>query len=313
MDVERPLFSFGIRGSKMPAQSASAGANRKYLMKRNSNGFTVAELLVATAITMLIMAGVVSIFLAQQRLYQQERQTSDMSQTIRLATDFITSDLRMAGYGVPVPDGEFPLWINWVAGVSNAISVTQGASAADPDRISITAAFEEPLNNLSQAVPVGDTVIKVPAGTSGMFNTTTRKVIFLGNTELARIVSIAGANLTISTDPTTNGVGLAFAYPAGAPIELVEVVTYYCNNTVTNFPYRPYLGKDRHASAVSNEVQRLIAVGVENLQATLLSNAVAFVLTGRTDEPDRHYTHPTAGDHYRRKTLNCEVTTRNAR
>ncbi|NQT92661.1 MAG: hypothetical protein HQ559_07865 [Lentisphaerae bacterium] len=279
---------------------------------RAYSGFTVLEMQVALAISALVVAGTISIFFAQQNLYRRQRQVSDMNQNVRMALDFVVDDVRMAGYGVPVPATEFPLWIDWVGGVSNAVWVTQGASASDPDRISITAAFGDPVTSLNSASSAGDTVVQLPVHAASIFDTTTRKVIYIGKTELARIVSIAGFRMTISTDPVSAGAGLEYDYPAGTPVELVQVVSYYCNNNPTNFPYRPFLAKDDNRGLIAREAQKIVAVGIENLQARQTSNAVAIVLTARTAEPDTAYTHPVAGDHYWRKTVNSDVTLRNA-
>jgi type IV pilus assembly protein PilW len=66
-------------------------------MKSNA-GFTLVEMLVAVAVSMIIMAGVYSAFLSQQKNTVVQTNVSDIQQNLRAAMDFLARDLRLAGY-----------------------------------------------------------------------------------------------------------------------------------------------------------------------------------------------------------------------
>lgn len=64
----------------------------------NKNGFTLIEMLVALVVTMVIMGGAYSVFNSQQKQTTIQTNVSDVQQSVRAAMDFMSRDLRMAGY-----------------------------------------------------------------------------------------------------------------------------------------------------------------------------------------------------------------------
>jgi hypothetical protein len=187
-----------------------------------------------------------------------------------------------------------------VAGITNPVTVVQGATTNDADTISVAGAFGEPVSTLAFDVTAGDTTLTVALGTDTEFDTTTRKLIFVGRRELARIVSQSGHMLTISTDPVTNGVGFLNNFAADEPVELVQVVTYSWAPDPGSFPHVPHVKRDDNTGALTLDVQKIVAVNIENFQVEPSTNLFALALTARTADPDGKYTHPTEGDHYRR-------------
>ncbi|MDY0220203.1 MAG: PilW family protein [Desulfobacterium sp.] len=63
-----------------------------------SGGFTLVELLIAMAISGIVMAGVMTAFLSQHGSYLVQDNVVEMQQNIRAAMELITSEVRMAGY-----------------------------------------------------------------------------------------------------------------------------------------------------------------------------------------------------------------------
>jgi len=61
-------------------------------------GFTLVELLIAMAISGVIMTGVYSAFKTQQDSYLAQDQVAEMQQNIRAGLYIMASDIRMAGY-----------------------------------------------------------------------------------------------------------------------------------------------------------------------------------------------------------------------
>ncbi len=66
--------------------------------RRNMNGFTVVELIVAVALTGIATAAVYKSFSAQQNVYTAQGQVVDLQQNLRAGTDLLVRELRMAGY-----------------------------------------------------------------------------------------------------------------------------------------------------------------------------------------------------------------------
>lgn len=71
-------------------------------MNRDSEtGFTIIELLLATATLMVVMSAALTFFSRGQRVYTNERATLDMVQDLRTTFDRFTNEIRMAGAGLP--------------------------------------------------------------------------------------------------------------------------------------------------------------------------------------------------------------------
>lgn len=64
----------------------------------NTNGFTLIEVLIAMVVSLIIMGGAYTFFDSQQKQTTIQTNVSDAQQTLRAAMDFISRDLRMAGY-----------------------------------------------------------------------------------------------------------------------------------------------------------------------------------------------------------------------
>jgi hypothetical protein len=91
----------------------------------------------------------------------------------------------------------------------------------------------------------------------------------------------------------------------------VKTITYSCIPNPSGFPNRPYLRRVDNTEPLTMEVQKICAVGIENLQVDQGTNSLSIRVTGRTDRADYTYTDPDTGDHYRRVTLSSTITPRN--
>ena len=75
-------------------------ASARHAPLRPEAGFTIGELLVATAITMALMATIVGVMNPVQGMFDAQPELSDVQQRLRIGVDALTKDLLMAG--VPV-------------------------------------------------------------------------------------------------------------------------------------------------------------------------------------------------------------------
>jgi type II secretory pathway pseudopilin PulG len=64
-------------------------------------GFTLVEVLVALAITMIVMAAVFGLLVKGQTTFEREPEVADLNQNIRVGLDMISRDLALAGYKAP--------------------------------------------------------------------------------------------------------------------------------------------------------------------------------------------------------------------
>ena len=79
-------------------------------------GFTLIELMIAMLIGVFLMGGVIQIFLSAKQAYRLQENLSRLQENGRFAMDFITKDVRMAGF----------------AGCASKISVNNIATPVSP-------------------------------------------------------------------------------------------------------------------------------------------------------------------------------------
>jgi type IV pilus assembly protein PilW len=65
---------------------------------KSKAGFTLIEVLVAMAVSLIILGSAYSVFLSQQKNTVVQTNISDIQQNLRAAMDFLARDIRMAGY-----------------------------------------------------------------------------------------------------------------------------------------------------------------------------------------------------------------------
>jgi prepilin-type N-terminal cleavage/methylation domain-containing protein len=277
---------------------------------KRSQGFTLVEMLIAAFVSVLLMAAIFSGFIFQRRAFEAQQQVNEMQQNVRSATDMLSRDVRMAGYGLKVPSSKLSLWVDWVPGMTENPLVVQGDSG-DPDRVTIAAALDEPLTSLLYAVTNRSNIITVAPGDGEKFNTTDRKILYIGKSETVRIVAVAGDTLVISRDPTDNGKGLKHSYEAGTPVELVRAVTYRWVDATSTYPFQPHLTRESLDQDYAAEWQKITAGNIDDFQVTTDTYALDVEVVGRTAKEDSHYTDPDHGDHYRRLGLETRVYPRN--
>lgn len=258
-------------------------------------GFTLVEVLVALALSMILLAGVYSAFSMQDQAYRVQGQVTDMQQRARAAADQVVDDLQMAGYGLPASG--IGSWVTWVA-MTDDPEITDGAGGA-PDTVSIAAAFDA-AGSLAADAPAGTGVLVLGSGEGSRFNTTDRSVFFLGRNRTGVVLGVVGDVLAVDMDPAAGGIqGLGMDYPAGTPIEAVKVVTYRLSGTT--------LVRDENQGAGEQPV----VDGIDDFQVSRAGDTVTVGLTARTEKADPNYTDPTAGDGYRRVTYLPAVNLRN--
>jgi len=64
-------------------------------------GFTLVELMIAVAISGIIMTAVYQMFIGQRKAYSLQNEIAEMQQNVRASEHMMTREIRMAGYKVP--------------------------------------------------------------------------------------------------------------------------------------------------------------------------------------------------------------------
>jgi type IV pilus assembly protein PilW len=107
---------------------------KRYIEKENnlSPGFTLVEILVALAISSIVISGIIYSFSGQQKSEISQTQLVEMQQNIRAAMYIMTMDIRMAGYD-PDPQRAFSAGITDAGDGSNGNPLTFTYVEGDTD------------------------------------------------------------------------------------------------------------------------------------------------------------------------------------
>ena len=83
------------------------------LRSRRERGFTLAEILVTTAIFAIIMIAALAVYDRSNKVFKSSAEAADLQQSTRIGFEKLVSDVRMAGFdysrgGIPTGDGQAP-------------------------------------------------------------------------------------------------------------------------------------------------------------------------------------------------------------
>ncbi|HOJ26936.1 MAG TPA: prepilin-type N-terminal cleavage/methylation domain-containing protein, partial [Candidatus Saccharicenans sp.] len=105
--------------------------------RKNQAGFTLIELIVSSAIMLVVIIGALALYSRSNQISVDQEQYAELQHDVRSAMYLITRDLRMAGVGLPPEFGMYAL-----EGFNNEDQGTE----VKPDRLIILGNIDEPLN-----------------------------------------------------------------------------------------------------------------------------------------------------------------------
>ncbi len=88
---------------------------------RSNFGFTLVELIVALAISTMVLAAVYHVFISNNRIYLKQNEMVKMEQNLRSGLNLLERNIRMAGYD---PTENYTLGVNKTASTENLIVIS---------------------------------------------------------------------------------------------------------------------------------------------------------------------------------------------
>src|SRR4030043_789378 len=166
---------------------------------KGCKGLTLIELLVAMAISAVLIAAMYRTFIGQHRTYMVQEQVVDMQQNVRVAINRMMREIRMAGFGSVwnvFPPQHLPFLtiagpFLYVINPGDGRDIIEGQPV---DRITIIGAFEQ-VSTLNNPTDGSDTIELV--GGANKFNLFTRRYLCIGGLETHIVRWIDGNTITL--------------------------------------------------------------------------------------------------------------------
>ena len=246
-------------------------------LKKKNSGFSLIEIFISLAIYGTVVSGVVSYLSTNKRVNRQVDIDATMEANLRIGMDRVVGSIRNAGYGIP--DSGLDLWLPWIPpGFTNqAIVITDGNTASDPDIISVASCTSKPVMTLTTAASPGDTPLIVDD--TSLVNTGEKLLISIDESEFAHIYNVNATTKTllIDTDVTTHHTvsaeGVTKGYFVGAEICRVDVTTFDIDSNK--------LRRDKnHGAGPERLVDEIVDMQIETITPDLQYKVT---LTARSD------------------------------
>ncbi len=216
--------------------------NLKLTIRNSQRGFSLVELMIALMITVLVIAGVYTTFVVQQRSFTSQDQVAETQGSSKIAFNMLVNDIRNAGYGYP--EDESPL----INGFKGVVTLNDGTGPNGSDTITLIGGFRDiaTVGVLpgQDTVETGQTYLDVCYTGTTKFNDTNKKYISIDGVTYAEITNVGSGSLSscaADTERLTLDRPVDKAFPVGRPVYLIEDVTYRlvtadgtnCNNAKT--------------------------------------------------------------------------------
>ena len=262
---------------------------------KDNKGLSLIELLVALAISSLVIGALYGVFIGQQRTHGVQEQVVEMRQAMRGPVSTMIRELRMAGFGNV--DMVLPITLTNGAGVTVSYPNIVNRDMPSQGWISIVSAL---LNSDAQSPSLTGTVSRTIITVSSVadFDTGNRRYISIGGIESNEITNINGNQLTLLNKMT-------YTHNVGTRIYPIRAISY-----------GPLGERDDHAGSGPQP----IADNLESIQYGYLDDQgnpeandarvqmVNLRVTALTDDADPQYK---SGDGHRRREVSSNVQLRN--
>jgi len=315
-------------------------AESRALRRRHPGaGYSLIEVMAALVILSLAMTAVFATFTTQQQSFTAQSRVAEMQMNLRIAVDYMSRDIRMAGYGIP-DNVNVPAAANQ-AGLTTIRALFAVDNTTGPDQVYVLYRFDMDANqpatvNTAAMASAGSVTVDNAVG----FLSTGGELVVIADTSRADVfqtTSVAGSVLNFGGTYGTIGHTLYGIGPPQATVAKARFVRYFIDGSD---PAHPTLMVDRN---IVGQAAQPVADDIEDLQLTygLDTNAdgaidtwtpapgtpsqvrqVRLQLMARSRLPDKNWTEtrPALGNHaagasadgYRRRIIDVVIDLRNS-
>ncbi len=245
-----------------------------------SRGFSLVELMVAITIGLMILAAVSAVFVSSKRSYSTQDRLSRLQENARFAIQFLTRDIRMAGYSGCAKDivNTNNTLNNSTSFLYNATVPLEGidntASTWSPSTLASTLASMK-ANTDAIAIRSADPSLIVPVSSTMQSETDAVGVTSVAQINTNDIVMVADCSNADVMQVTGNGSSALAHALSGTPGNATQTLSkaYDTAAQVMKFHTRVYYVKNRTDGTPAlymqdNGTDQELVEGVESLQIT---------------------------------------------
>ena len=315
--------------------------NGDRILRRSEAGFSLIEVMSALVILAIALTAVFATFISQQKSFTVQNRVAEMQQNLRQAIEYISRDIRLAGYGIPdnvvVPGTANP------AGIASIRSLYAIDNTTGPDQIYILYMFDMDANQppaVNTAAMTGTGSVTVD-NTDGFLPAGGELVLITDGTtaDLFQTTLAGGGVLTFGTGAYNTGHTKFYGVgPPPSTVSKARFVRYFIDNSTDSA--HPTLMVDRN---IPGQGAQPLADDIEDMQLTygIDTNAdgiieswsaspttpsqirqvrLQFIARTRLPEAGWSETRPAIGNHpgggtadgYRRRTYDIVIDVRNS-
>ena len=169
----------------------------------DQKAFTLIELMVALALSFILIGAIYQGFTSQHKAYTVQDQVAEAQQNARMAMNILMRDLRMAGHGMP--DGGIE-----IGGItySNAIEIAKAGTkykgiTQSFDCITVVGAFGAPSGYLNGTLSAGSTELYLRSSDeAGHFDSGDKGYIFVGGIDKLTVEAVSGNKIQLKEKTT---------------------------------------------------------------------------------------------------------------
>ncbi len=255
------------------------------------HGLSLVEILIAITISVVLLAGVEKVFVSSKQTYRVQDALSRVQENARFAADFLTRNIRMAGYsgcnnlsspvnmvdldkdGIADPFTEFTTdalmgleYSDLPVALTSSVSLTAAEVEPNTDVIILMNAAPNENVTLVGNLDVSNANIQLNSAAVGLYQA--KDVLIVSDCEdtdifAATNVSASGSKVTIAHSNTVNtGNFLSKTYGQDAVVLKLDKIAYYIG---TNANGNPALFRKRLGNASAMITEELVE-GIEDMQ-----------------------------------------------
>jgi prepilin-type N-terminal cleavage/methylation domain-containing protein len=227
--------------------------NGNRVPRHSEAGFSLIEVMSALVILAIAMTAVFATFISQQRSFTVQNRVAEMQQNLRQAVEYMSRDIRIAGYGIPdnvtIPNGVV------ATGVTSIRSLYAKDNTTGPDQIYVLYMFDMDSNQppTSLTSPMGALATTISVASAGGFFDNELILVTDNTNTTADLFQISGTPAGTTISLNTGSYNVHPGFPAGgylsSPAALVakaRFVRYYIDSTTD--PAHPTLMVQRMGS-----------------------------------------------------------------